>query len=108
MKQVHFHGELCILEVEEIPAGGNKLDTQKDYKLADSENTGNDHMLATHNAMAMYGFDEDVYLETREEAKVYCLLKDRHDDLILPPGNYKITPAKEYDHLKQEKRNVVD
>ena len=108
MKKIHFHGEVCILEIDSIPTEAKKLETKGDFKIADSEVTGNDHMLAVNPAVALYGFDEDIYVETREETKVYCLLKDRHDDLSLPAGNYKITPAQEWDHVEQMKRNVLD
>lgn len=108
-KQIHFHGEVCIVEVDEIPGEAKELASKGgDLKLADSEVTGNDHMLEINPGVSVFQWNEDFYVKSREETKVYCLLKDRHHDLKLPSGNYKITPAKEFDHLKQEKRRVLD
>lgn len=107
-KQIHFHGEVCILEVDEIPSQAKALEAKEDFKLADSEVTGNNHMLEVNPGVSVFQWDEDFYVSTREETKVYCLLKDRHDDLKLPAGNYKITPAKEWDYIEQSKRSVRD
>lgn len=43
--KVYFHGELIIVERPAPFAGVRKLAVSEDLKLADSETTGNHHML---------------------------------------------------------------
>lgn len=109
--EIHFHGELVIVEglVEEI--SGKKIKGKADIKLADSEVTGNDHMLKFVDGLTVYR-DEDAdkfFVRSEQPTKIYCKVRDRHDDLILKENvDYIIFPAKEYDHMSQAIRQVRD
>jgi hypothetical protein len=109
MKEIHFHGELCIREVNDVPKEASSKQSKGDFKLADSENTGNHHMLEVVPGVDIFQWDEEVYVKNQVDARVYCVLQERHDDLVLPGGKtWKITPAKEWDHIREERRNVLD
>ena len=109
--KISFHGELCIVEVDEIPSRAKPIKTYgKDYKLADSEATGNHHMLSVHPGVALAGFDGDVYAKvTEKSSKIYCMLENRHTDHSLDSGKtYKIVPSQEWDYIEQQRRAVRD
>lgn len=108
---IHFHGELVIVEGLVGERTGVELTEAKDIKLADSEVTGNDHMLEFVDGLTVWR-DEDAdkfFVRSEKPTKIYCKIKDRHDDLLLKEGvDYTIFPAREYDHLSEAVRNVRD
>lgn len=99
------HGELCIFRGVSVPKDSKK---RKDYKLADSETTGNHHMLEEKEGVELYEKDGVIYVKNDVPVDVYCVVKERHDNITLDPGVWEVTPAQEYDYLTQEKRNVAD
>lgn len=112
-KEIHFHGELVIREVSSIPSKAKKIDGDKDVRLADSETTGNHHMLKHVPGVTVFADVDDMgkfFVSSQDvEPKIFCLHEDRHDDLVLPAGKtWEITPAKEWDHVSQIKRTVLD
>lgn len=109
--RVHFHGELVIVEGAAKPEGLKQIKPKEDVRLAASEVTGNDHMLQIVPGVHVFADNnmERFFVSAKKETKVYCKLKDRHDDLQLDAGcDYEIFPAKEWDHLTRERRNVAD
>lgn len=109
IKELNIHGELSIVEVEELPNEAKKIELKEDYVLAPSETTGNDHMLSAAGGVELFSFNEDFYVKTLEPTKIYCKLPNRHTDLNLRGKTvYKINKQKEYDHFRQEVRNIAD
>ena len=106
-KMRHYqHGELGIFEFKgKIPNGAKRL---TDYKLADSETTGNHHMLEIKEGVELYEKDGVMYVKNTVPCDIYCVVKERHDNITLEPGIWEIEPAKEYDYLNQEIRYVAD
>lgn len=109
MKEYH-HGELGIFETnKEIPEGAKKIKPKNSrYIVADSETTGNHHCVKEAQGVELYEKDGVMYLKNEVPAEVYCVIEERHDTLTLPPGKWEIEPAKEYDYLNEEVRNVAD
>jgi hypothetical protein len=101
----YFHGELNITKCKEVPSGAR---VHKDYKLADSETTGNHHMLEKKEGVALYEKDGVLYVKNDVPCDVYCVVKERHDNITLEPGIWEVDRAKEFDYLRMEKRNVAD
>ena len=106
--KVYKHGELCIFSGASLPRDAKKLDCKGDYKLADSETSGNHHMLEVKEGVEIYEHEGTLFVKTSVPTDVYCVVKERHDNQTLEPGVYEISPAQEYDHLTQEKRRVAD
>lgn len=111
MKKINFHGELCVVQVEEV--SGQIVEAKGDIKLADSETTGNDHMLRVVPGVHVFVDSSDEmeqhFVKVEQPTKIYCKLDNRHTALELPAGTtWKITPAQEWDHLSRERRNVLD
>lgn len=107
---VYFHGEVCVfqtnlkrpLDAKKVKAKGGR------YIVANSETTGNHHILEAQDGLEVYEKNGVLYMSTREDARLSCVLKERHDTEVLPAGDYFIKPAQEYDHLLQSTRAVAD
>ena len=109
MKKAH-HGELGIFQTNKaIPEGANRVKAKDGrYIVADSETTGNHHCVEEKEGVELYEKDGVLYLKNEVPVDVYCVIKERHDNITLEPGVWEIEPAKEYDYLSREVRNVAD
>lgn len=110
MKKTYSHGELCIFESNEsIPVDAKKMKASKiGYIVANSETTGNHHVVEEKEGIEIYEKNGVMYLKADVEVDVFCVIKERHDKITLEPGTYKMKPAKEYDYYTLQKRNVAD
>lgn len=109
MKKHFSHGEVNIFETASIPSDAKKMKSNGiGYKIADSETTGNHHMVKAKDGVEMYEKDGVMYLKNTVPVDVYCVLQDRHDTITLEPSIWEFEAAQEYDYLTQEQRNVAD
>lgn len=110
MKKQYSHGELCIFESNEIiPKDAKKMKASKiGYIVANSESTGNHHVVEEKEGIEIYEKDGVMYLRAEVDVDVFCVIKERHDTITLSPGTYKMKPAKEFDYYEMQKRNVAD
>ena len=110
MTKVINHGELCVFKSEkEIPIGAKKIKASKvGYIVAPSETSGNHHVVEAKDGVELYEKDGVMYLKAEVPTDIFCVMKERHDNITLEPGVYEIEPAKEFDYLSGEKRNVAD
>lgn len=109
MNKVYFHGELTILSGAKIPHEAKKVETKKKFHiLAESETSGNHHILVCEEGVDLYEKDGTLYVHVEDEARVECVLKERHDTQVLPAGDYEVGRAFEYDHLAKTRRVVTD
>lgn len=103
------HGEVNFFNNAQLPNDAQKLTPKNNqYKVADSETTGNFHMVEAKEGVEMYEKDGVFYLKNEVETDVFCVVEERHDRITLDPGVWEIDAAQEYDYLTQEKRNVAD
>jgi hypothetical protein len=111
MKKTFFHGEAIINKVSELPKGLKKVNLfdKKSYKLVDSEVTGNFHLLEAKEGVELFEDSNGVlWLKNDVPTDVFCVIKERHDNITLEPGIWEIDKAKEYDYLQEMKRDVSD
>lgn len=106
--KTYFHGEVLIVKCKSIPSGATKLHTKEDIKIADSEVSGNDHMLQVKEGVEIYEQNGVFYLKNEVPVDVYCKIEARHDTITLEPSIWEIDKAQEYDYITMEKRNVAD
>lgn len=107
--ETYFHGEVVIRKINQIPINVKTVKQTNDgYILADSETTGNHHVLEAKKGIELFEKDGILYLKNEVSAKVFCVNEGRHDTEILEPAIWEIDRAKEYDYFTQEKRNVAD
>jgi hypothetical protein len=106
----YAHGELNFFESNgNVPKGAKVVRAaQGKYIIAESETTGNHHCLKADDGVKLFEKDGIMYLKNDVPAEVFCVLKERHDEITLDPGIWEIEPAKEYDYYKEAHRNVAD
>lgn len=104
-----LHGETLINKIKSLPIGANKVKTKGQYKIvAESEVTGNHHVIDLKEGVEFYEKDGTLYLKNDIETQVRCVIADRHDAIKLEPGIYEIDFQQEYDYLSEEIRSVAD
>ena len=106
-----FHGECIINKVSKLPEGlkAVKLFNKEAYKLADSETTGNHHLLEAKEGVELFEDSNGVlWLKNNVPTDVFCAIKERHDNITLEPGVWEIDRAKEYDYITDLTKKVAD
>lgn len=107
----YFHGELCITKADKLPESLKpvRLFNKDSYKLADSEQSGNHHLLESKEGVELFEDSNGVlWLKNDVPCDVFCAVKERHDNITLGPGIWEIDTAQEYDHLTEATRKVAD
>lgn len=114
MEKVWLHGEVVIKKIKGvIPFDAKKLKPIDGvYKIADSESTGNHHLLEEIDGCDLYEKDGVFYLKTQESAVVRCVDESRHDSIEIEPCESDeiiiFDRQQEVDHLTDEVRAVAD
>lgn len=114
MEKIWLHGEVIIKKLKgSIPKGANKIKAVNSvYIIADSETTGNHHLLEEIEGCDLYEKDGVFYLKTSEIPVVKCVDKKRHDSIALEPCEedemFVFDKQLEVDHLTDEIRQVAD
>ena len=85
-----------------IPAGAGKKDGKK--VLAEGEATGHAHVVEGDAELLELG--DRLFLRVLSgNARV---IHEEHKPIEIPPGEYEIERVREYDHFREEARQVVD
>lgn len=105
-----FHGEVIVVEAKQIPEGCKRVISKNNsYLLADSEQTGNYHLLEEKEGVELFEDKNGVlWLKNEVPCDVFCAIKERHDTITLEPGIWEIDRAQEYDYLTEMTRKVAD
>lgn len=103
-----LHGECGILQCQ-IPADATAVKLANNcLVLADSETTGNHHVLDVIPGVEVLEKDNKRFIRNSVPAKVRCVHTDRHDALTVPAGEWELVIAQEFDYFEMSKRNVRD
>lgn len=103
------HGEVNLLELEKLPKGLKKIEVKEDtYKLANSEVTGNHHLVKTQGVEFYEDKKGTLYMRVLQDTEVSCVDTKRHDTVTLPASVWVRKPALEVDHFTGLSRDVVD
>lgn len=105
------HGEVRIVRHENIEISGQKIEAKEDIILADSESTGNHHMLQVIDGVHVWKDElaDKFFVQPEKPTKIYCKLDNRHTDYELKEGyTYEIYKAREYDHITKIQRKIID
>ena len=111
LMELYTHGEVLLIKRNELPKDLKpvKLFQNNCYKLADSEQSGNFHLLEAKEGVELFEDSDGVlWLKNEIPVDVYCAVKERHDNRTLEPGVWEIDLAQEYDFLTEETRKVSD
>ncbi len=90
-----------LLKPCEIPKSAKDIKTNV---LQEGEHTGHAHRLYG-DGFTIYQDKDTKYLRLVEPV---MLKHEEHKEISLPAGDYVIGIVREYDHLEEEARNVID
>lgn len=102
-----IHGE-CMVVKSNIPVGAVKKNVKGYQIIAQSEVSGNHHVIDAIEGVEFYEHEGTLFVKNTVPTAVRCLVKERHDDVELKPGTWKIDFQQEYDYLSNEARLVRD
>lgn len=114
MNEIWLHGEVIVKKVKGgIPDGAKVVKPVNGvYIIADSETTGNHHLLEEIAGIELYEKDGMFYLKTDKPAVVKCVDEKRHDAIEIEPCEegeiILFDKQQEVDHLTDEVRSVRD
>lgn len=99
------HGEILLLPVDKMPRA--KKFSHTNFIVGHSE-TGHHHVLESKAKFEVVD-KKDLYLRLFEPAKlVHKKSTDRHNDLTVAPGVYRVIYKSEYDPFTKVIRRVID
>lgn len=102
-----LHGEVILVE-KSIPKGAKKVDCKDFFIIGESETTGNDHRIAIKDGVELYEHEGTLFVKNTVGADIFCPNKERHTTRVLPPSEWEIKKANDFDFLADEERVVVD
>ena len=106
-----LHGECLVMRIDALPEGAKEIKPTEGYlKVADSETTGNHHVVDVSPGVNFFESGGKHYMTVAEgkEANMRCVLPSRHDNEKLGPGTYEFDFQQEEDHLTNSSRRVRD
>lgn len=108
-QSVILHGEAMIF-ASKLPKDAVEINPshQNMHIIADSETTGNHHVVDVKPKTRFYRSGETVFMVNEEPTQVRCVLEKRHDAIPIESGTWEFGIQKEYDHFAQNLRNVRD
>ena len=93
-----------LIESAQIPASAKKSNKNR-IVLAEGETTGHAHVISDTNNCTAFESDSELYLRVTNEVTVS---HEEHNHISIAPGNYRVRKVQEYDHFKEEARQVQD
>jgi len=91
-----------------IPDGAKKINVGDTLKIADSETTGNHHLVENAEGCEFYELDGVRYMRNESPTKVRCVIEERHDTMEIPAGTWEFGIQEEYDPFAERMRKVRD
>lgn len=106
---VILHGE-CMVFASKLPANAKKKSVKTNYVIvADSETTGNHHVVDVMDGVDFYEDDKGtLFMQSSVDTKIRCVHADRHDAITLPAGTYEFGSQQEYDPFTARMNKVRD
>ena len=106
---VILHGE-CMIFKSALPKDAKKIDLKGNSYLivADSETTGNHHVVDAAPSVTFYESEGKRYMNSTGPTQVRCLHADRHDTIQIPAGTYEFGSQQEYDPFTARMQAVRD
>jgi hypothetical protein len=106
-----LHGEAMIFP-SDLPQDAVEIKpTNKDFHIiADSETTGNHHVIDCKPRVKFFHSASTgaTYMRNEESTQVRCVLEKRHDAIPLETGTWEFGIQQEYDHFAQQLNKVRD
>jgi hypothetical protein len=106
---VILHGEAMLFPVE-LPTDAVEIKPTNSemHIIADSETTGNHHVIDMVPGTKVYRSGDRTFISNSEPTRVRCVHANRHDAITMAPGVWEVGIQQEYDHFAQNMRAVRD
>jgi hypothetical protein len=107
---VILHGEAMIFP-SKLPKNAKSIKpTNENYHIiADSETTGNHHVVDCNDGTEFFMDDDGhMFMKNSAPTKVRCLVKERHSEIPLEAGTWEFGIQQEFDHFEQHLQKVRD
>jgi len=98
-------GDVFIEPVSEMPEGNAVAAIGGRYILAEGEATGHAHAISDIAGVEFVEKDGMFYIKNSRPVRVD---HEEHKSITLPIGIWRVRGVREYDHLAEEARRVVD
>lgn len=105
--EVILHGE-CMVKKGKLPEGAKKVKTGKVFIVADSETTGNHHVVDTPKGVDVYEANGTYFMVAEVPTQIRCVMADRHDAVKLDAGTYEFGAQQEFDPFTARLQKVRD
>lgn len=107
---VILHGEAMIFKSKLSSTAKHLEPSNKEYHIiADSETTGNHHVVNANEGVEFFMDDDGVmFMVAEKPTAVRCLHENRHSTVEIAPGTYEFGIQEEYDNYAEQKRKVRD
>jgi hypothetical protein len=104
-----LHGEAMLFPAE-LPSNAVEIKpTNNDlHIIADSETTGNHHVVDIVAGTKVYRSGDRTFIRNSKPTQVRCVHANRHDAITMPPAVWEVGIQQEYDHFAQNMRAVRD
>jgi hypothetical protein len=97
-------GDVIIEGINIVPRKAKKKNRNGDVVVMEGEVTGHAHRIK-NKAVQMYEDAGVMFIESPEE---FVITHEEHNPITIDPGIYKIGQVREWDHLEEIERRVVD
>lgn len=98
-------GDVIIERVDTLPKGLKKLNHGV---LEEGETVGHYHQLADYHPDKVSVFEDDNKNKFFQNVATMTLKHEEHNPVEIPAGTYRIRKVREFNHLNQLPRDVVD
>jgi hypothetical protein len=108
--EVILHGEATVFP-SSIPSAAKKKRVKRGafVIVANSETTGNHHVVDTPEGVNFYETDSGtLFMESKVDTQIRCVHENRHDAITIPPGTYEFGTQQEYDPFAARMQQVRD
>ena len=96
-------GDLIVEKIEKVE--GKRIDK---YILAEGEATGHNHQVAVKDRDKAEIYEREGVLYMKVVGDTIDIVHEEHRTITVPQGDYIVRKVREYDHFKEEARNVKD
>jgi len=92
----------------QLPENAINKNIKNTFVVADSETTGNHHVVDVGPNDSIYEHDGTFFLKNADLTHIRCLQAARHDAIELEAGVWEFGIQQEYDYLTESLRRVSD
>src|SRR5690606_23066998 len=90
-----LHGEAMVFQ-STIPDNATPLFVEEKLIVADSEITGNHHVIDKEEGVEFFQLGNRRFMRNTKPAKIRCVHSSRHDEIVLKPDQWEFGTQQEF------------